>query len=116
MSEVTPESKLLSKYTKYIEYCIRLSIRNANITGRHNFSMQFNLEKNGKMSAYDILSSSDSREYDEKVVQTVINTAPFKPFPVGLNKSAIGYQVHFNGGDISIGTYATSSRLTYNVN
>ena len=115
-SEPTAESKLLSKYTNYIEYCIRLSMRNANITGRHKFSMQFNVEKDGKISGYDILNSSDSYEYDKKVIQAVINSAPFKPFPTGLNKSVIGYQIHFNGGDISIGSYATPNRLTYSVN
>lgn len=115
-AEITSENKLLSKYTKYVEYCIRLSMRNANITGRHKFSMQFNVEKDGKISAYDILNTSDSQEYDKRVIQAVVNTAPFKPFPVGLNKPAIGYQVHFNGGDISIGSYANPQRLTYSVN
>lgn len=107
------ENDVLSKYTKYIEYCIRLALQNNNITGVHKFAMQFNVERDGSISTYDILYSSDSEEYDKLVMQSVIEMAPFKPFPPEIDKSTITYQVHFNGGDIDISTYAIPQVLSY---
>lgn len=107
------ENDVLSKYTKYIEYCIRLALQNNNITGIHKFAMQFNVERDGSISTYDILYSSDSEEYDKTVMQSIIESSPFKPFPHEIDKSTITYQVHFNGGDVDISTYASPQVLSY---
>lgn len=108
-------NQLYTEYTKYIEYCIRLSLQYNNIKGLHNFSMQITVEDNGNISAYGILGSSDDENYDKLAIGAVLDAAPFKPIPQDLNRSRITYQVNIYGGNVSVSSYSDAFDLEYSV-
>lgn len=110
-----PDVKGLRLYTTYIEYCLLLSMRRAKIFERHNFRMDFRVERDGRISGYTVTKLSDSIEYDRKVLQTVLNTGPFYPFPKELSRDFIAYQFHIDGADISLASYAGSPEMKHKI-
>ena len=89
-------------YMDYLKYCIKLNMRKARIFERHDFKMYIQIEKDGKISGYDIKQSSDSPEYDLKVLRTVIDTGSFRPFPIGINNKVLYLQIDFDGAEVYI--------------
>ena len=108
-------NKFYTEYTKYIEYCIRLSLQYNNVRGLHNFSMQINVENDGNISAYSVLGSSDDEDYDKLAIGAILDAAPFKPFPESINKPRITYQVNLYGGNVSVSSYPYDLDLDFSV-
>ena len=111
-------SKIRSSYVNYMEYCVRSNWKNP--TGNNNYSLglTFNIDKNGRITAYDVLRSSESAAFDKAAIQCLLNTAPFKPIPTELQMDGLNAQIYFNGVEVQVG--ATSKlkptyRLTYDV-
>lgn len=108
-------NRFYTEYTKYVEYCIRLSLQYNHVQGAHNFSMQFNIESDGNISSYSVLGSSDNEDYDKLAIGAILDAAPFKPIPENLNKSRITYQVNLYGGNVHVSSYPNDFDLEYSV-
>ena len=111
-------SKIRSSYLNYMTYCVRSNWKNP--TGNNNYSLglTFNIDKDGRITAYDVLRSSESAAFDKAAIQCLLNTAPFKPIPAELQMDGLNVQIYFNGVEVQVG--ATSKlkptyRLTYDI-
>ena len=112
---LTP-SRAFSKYTNYIEYCVRRNWRKVQKNIDNDFSMNFNLGKDGKIISYGVLRSSGNQDFDNKAIKAVLDSVPFEPFLPEMNKDVIGYQIHFRGNDMNLASYATPPQLPNLVN
>ena len=111
-------SKIKTSYVNYIEYCVRSTWKNP--TGNNNYSLglTFNIDKDGRITAYDVLRSSESAAFDKAAIQCILNTAPFKPIPTELQMDGLNVQIYFNGVEVQIGAISKLNptyRLTYDV-
>lgn len=98
----TPEQKKSHLYTTYIKYCLMLSMRRAQIFERHKFIMEFRVERDGRISGYNVIKLSDSIEYDRKVLQTVLNTGPFHPLPEEIHRDFTSYRLSIDGANLNL--------------
>ena len=112
---LTP-SRAFSKYTNYIEYCVRRNWRKVEKDVNNDFIMNFNLGKDGKIISYGVLRSSGNLDFDNKAIKAVLDSVPFEPFLPEMNKDVIGYQIHFRGNDMNLASYATPPQLPNLVN
>jgi len=110
------EKVSFSKYTNYIEYCIRKNWRKVQKDVNEDFSMDFNVGKDGKIISYGILIPSKSKDFQEKAIKAVIESTPLEPIPDELGKDIIGYQIHFRGNDMNLASYSKVSNLTNVIN
>lgn len=112
---LTP-SRAFSKYTNYIEYCVRRNWRKVEKDVNNDFIMNFNLGKDGKIISYGVLRSSGNQDFDNKAIKAVLDSVPFEPFLPEMEKDIIGYQIHFRGNDMNLASYATPPQLPNLVN
>lgn len=112
---LTP-SRAFSKYTNYIEYCVRRNWRKVEKDVNNDFIMNFNLGKDGKIISYGVLRSSGNQDFDNKAIKAVLDSVPFEPFLPEMGKDIIGYQIHFRGNDMNLASYATPPQLPNLVN
>ncbi len=112
---LTP-SRAFSKYTNYIEYCVRRNWRKVEKDVNNDFIMNFNLGKDGKIISYGVLRSSGNLDFDNKAIKAVLDSVPFEPFLPEMEKDIIGYQIHFRGNDMNLASYATPPQLPNLVN
>ena len=111
-------SKIRSAYVDYMEYCVRSNWKNPTGNNNYSFGLTFNIDKDGRITAYDILHSSESSAFDKAAIQCLINSAPFKPIPTELKMDGLNVQIYFNGVDVQVGATSQVSpnyRLTYDV-
>lgn len=109
-------SRAFSKYTNYIEYCVRRNWRKVEKDVNNDFIMNFNLGKDGKIISYGVLRSSGNQDFDNKAIKAVLDSVPFEPFLPEMEKDIIGYQIHFRGNDMNLASYATPPQLPNLVN
>ena len=115
-AQQVPQKISFSKYTNYIEYCIRKNWRKVSKDVNEDFSMNFNLGKDGKIISYGILTPAKSKDFQEKAIKTVIESTPFEPIPDEFGKDVIGYQIHIRGNDMNLASYATAPDLPNIIN
>lgn len=111
-------SNIRSSYVNYMAYSVRSNWKNP--TGNNNYSLglTFNIDKDGRITAYDILHSSESAAFDKAAIQCLLYTAPFKPIPAELQMDGLNAQIYFNGVEVQVGGISKlkpTYRLTYDV-
>lgn len=111
-------SNIRSSYVNYMAYSVRSNWKNP--TGNNNYSLglTFNIDKDGRITAYDILHSSESVAFDKAAIQCLLYTAPFKPIPAELQMDGLNAQIYFNGVEVQVGGISKlkpTYRLTYDV-
>ena len=102
--------RLKNMYLNYIEYCLRQNWKNP-VSNNYQAGFKVNIDKNGRMTSYDILNKSKSTEFENAALQTIGKTAPFKPMPVELKMNGCNVDIIFSGQDIQATNITTSKHL-----
>lgn len=112
-------SRISSAYSNYMEYCLRSNWKNPTGNNKYSASFTFNIDRDGRLTAYDVLKSSESDEYDKAAIQCLLDTAPFKPIPKELQMDGLNAQLYFNGLEVQVNVLSKinpTRMMVYKVN
>ncbi len=111
---LSPEEAELSRtkemYLNYLEYCLRLNWKNSS-DNNNQAAFSVNIDKNGKITGYDVIKTEGSKEFESAALQTLLKTAPFKPLPQEFKMNGINLQVYFIGKDIQANNITSIKHL-----
>lgn len=108
-------SRISSAYNDYMEYCVRSNWKNPTQNNEYSAAFTFNIDKDGRLTAYDVLRSSKSSEYDKAAIECLLDSTPFKPIPKELQMNGLNAQIYFNGVEVQVNAFSKPKPLTYNV-
>ena len=98
-------------YLNYISYSLRLNWKNPEKSNTYNAIFNINIDKNGRLTSYDVAESSKSENYEKAALQTLLKTGPFKPIPTGAKLNGFNTQVYFNGQGVWVSDILVSKHL-----
>ena len=103
------------KYQGHVLYSIIKNWQNVDKNVNEDFSMIISIDKNGRITSYDILKSSKDKTFQKQAIDTVLISVPFQPFE-SKESEFVSYMLMFRGNSVRIGHYELSSELPYKVN
>ena len=107
-AELMRERKM---YLNYLNYALRLNWKNPEKSNNYKAGFNINIDKNGRLISYEVAESSKSEQFEKSALQTLLQTAPFKPIPAEAKLNGFNTQVLFNGQGIWLGDISNAKHL-----
>lgn len=101
-----------STYNRYLYRIMMQNWKNPLDDEDVHAEIQAIINRNGKLTSYQLTKSSNNLEYDRAAINTLLNTSPFQPFLEGMGNNERLFTFYFNGSRAGANGFDRGQRIT----